>query len=154
MLRPATPEDRDALIVLARHPEVARTLATNAVDSLHEETLLAIDDADGALVGGVRWTLVNRRSRIADVRTLIIDPALAGQGLATRAMNALVAHLLADHDVHRIEAEVYGFNHAAQRVFERVGFTLEGRRRAAYDRHGAWQDGVRYGLLAEDLTAR
>ena len=150
MLRPATPEDRAALVALARHPEVARTLATNAVDSLQEETLLAIDH-DGQLAGGVRWTLVNRRSRIADVRTLIIDPALSGKGLATQAIRALVTHLVTEHDVHRIEAEVYGFNHAARRVFERVGFTHEGTRRRAYDRHGAWQDGVRFGLLADEL---
>jgi len=154
MLRLATPQDVDALVALARHPDVAATLATTAAQSLTEDVgeLLVIEDG-GARVGGVRWVLVNRRSRIADIRTLMIDPAHSGRGLATRAVTALARHLVADHDVHRIEAEVYGFNHAAQRVFERVGFTREGTRRQAYDRHGNWQDGVRYGLLADELTA-
>ena len=53
--------------------------------------------------------------------------------------------------MHRIEAEVMGINEAARRVFERTGFVHEGTRRRAYDRHGAWQDGIRYGLLPEDL---
>ena len=53
--------------------------------------------------------------------------------------------------MHRIEAEVMGINDAARRVFERAGFVHEGTRRRAYDRHGAWQDGIRYGLLPEDL---
>ena len=44
-----------------------------------------------------------------------------------------------------------GINHAAHRVFERAGFVHEGTRRRAYDREGAWQDGIRYGLLPEDL---
>jgi aminoglycoside 6'-N-acetyltransferase len=152
MLRPATPEDRDALVALAQHPDIAATLATTAAQSLREDVgeLLVIED-DHGFAGGVRWVLVNRRSRIADIRTLMIDPARSGQGLATRAVRALVRQLVAVHGIHRVEAEVYGFNTAAQRVFERAGFTEEGRRRRAYDRAGAWQDGVRYGLLADEL---
>ena len=53
--------------------------------------------------------------------------------------------------VHRVEGEVYGFNEAALRTFQAAGFTREGVRRRAYDRHGAWQDGVRFGLLAEEV---
>jgi RimJ/RimL family protein N-acetyltransferase len=34
---------------------------------------------------------------------------------------------------------------------ERSGFVLEGRKRRAYYRHGAWVDGVIYGLTVEDL---
>ena len=152
VLRPATENDRERLIVLAQHAEIAATLATNAVDSLREDVgeLLAIEH-EGALAGGVRWVLINRRSRIADIRTLMIEPSLSGHGLATRAVRELAAYLIRTHDVHRLEAEVYGFNRAAQRVFERAGFTGEGRRRQAYDRAGAWQDGVRFGLLADEL---
>jgi RimJ/RimL family protein N-acetyltransferase len=36
-------------------------------------------------------------------------------------------------------------------VFERAGFVREGVRRRAYDRAGGWQDGVFFGLLAEEL---
>jgi RimJ/RimL family protein N-acetyltransferase len=153
MLRPATPEDVDALVALAQHPEISGTLATNAVASLREDVgeLLAIEDERG-FAGGVRWVLVNRRSRIADIRTLMIDPARSGQGLATRAVRQLTRFLVVEREIHRVEAEVYGFNTAAQRVFERAGFTNEGTRRKAYDRAGAWQDGVRFGLLAEEVT--
>src|SRR6478609_6075179 len=153
MLRPATPEDLEALIDLAQRPEIARTLATNAVDSLRDDVgeLLAVEH-DHQLAGGVRWTLVNRRSRIADIRTLMIDPAHNGQGLATRVVRELSRQLIVDHDIHRIEAETYGFNEAAKRVFLRAGFTHEGVRRAAYDRHGGWQDGARFGLLSHELT--
>jgi len=153
MLRPATPEDLEALIDLAQRPEIARTLATNAVDSLRDDVgeLLAVEH-DHQLAGGVRWTLVNRRSRIADIRTLMIDPAHNGQGLATRVVRELSRRLILDHDMHRIEAETYGFNEAAKRVFLRAGFTYEGARRAAYDRHGDWQDGARFGLLSHEFA--
>jgi RimJ/RimL family protein N-acetyltransferase len=153
VLRPARAADLDALVALARHPEVAPTLATDAAEglaaALGDGELLVIED-DGALVGGVCWVLVNRRSRIADIRTLMLDPAARGRGLATAAVRELAARLFDQHGLHRIEAEVYGFNTAAQRVFERAGFVREGVRRRAYDRAGGWQDGIRFGLLADE----
>jgi RimJ/RimL family protein N-acetyltransferase len=142
-------------VALARHPDVAGSLATDAADDLAPALgddageLLAID-LDGALAGAVRWVLVNRRSRIADVRTLMLDPASRGRGVAVAAVRELVERLFGERGAHRIETEVYGFNVPAQRVFERVGFIREGVRRRAYDRAGGWQDGIRYGLPAED----
>jgi RimJ/RimL family protein N-acetyltransferase len=156
VLRPADAADLGVLVALARARGVAESLSTDAADGLaaamddQAGELLAIEH-DGVLVGGVRWVLVNRRSRIADVRTLMLDPAVRGRGLATEALRELAARLFEQRDVHRIEAEVYGFNRAAQRVFERAGFVREGLRRRAYDRAGGWQDGIRFGLLAEEF---
>jgi RimJ/RimL family protein N-acetyltransferase len=157
VLRPAEPADIDALVALARHPEVAGTLATDAANGLATALdegageLLVIEH-DGAVVGGVRWVLVNRRSRIADITTLMLDPAARGRGLAVAAVRELAARLFAARGLHRLEAEVYGFNGPARRVFERAGFVYEGVRRRAYDRAGDWQDGVRFGLLDEEFT--
>jgi aminoglycoside 6'-N-acetyltransferase len=158
VLRPAVAADIGALVALARQPGVADTLATDAAEelerALHDEAgeLLAIEH-DAALVGGVRWVLVNRRSAIGDVRTLMLDPAVRGRGLGTAAVVELAARVFREPGLHRLEAEVYGFNVAAQRVFERAGFVREGARRRAYDRAGEWQDGVRFGLLAEEFIA-
>jgi RimJ/RimL family protein N-acetyltransferase len=155
MLRVATTADLDALTTLARRPEIARTLATDAADTLagalaaDSGELLVIEHA-GAFAGGVRWQLTNRRSRIAEIRTLMLDPALQGRGLAVPVVRALCDRLFDTHAIHRVEAEVMGSNDAAKSVFERAGFVLEGVRRRAYDRHGAWQDGVRFGLLIEE----
>jgi RimJ/RimL family protein N-acetyltransferase len=157
MLRPATPADLDALTALARRPEIARTLAWDAAERLPRALatdtgeLLAIE-LDGAVAGGVRWEFVNRRSRIAEIRTLMLDPAVQGRGLALAAVRELCDRLFDVHGLHRVEAEVMGINDAAIGVFERAGFVREGVRRRAYDRHGAWQDGVRYGLLVDERT--
>ena len=156
MLRPAAQADLDPLIALARRAEIARTLAWDAADGLAAALdadageLLVVEHA-GAPAGGVRWTVINRRSRIAEIRSLMIDPAFHGRGLGVAAVRELVERLFGRHGMHRIEAEVMGINDAARRVFERAGFVHEGTRRRAYDRHGAWQDGIRYGLLPEDL---
>jgi RimJ/RimL family protein N-acetyltransferase len=154
VLRPATTADLESLRALARHPEIAGSLSTTAADGLPDALTageLLVIEHDGDVVGGVRWQLVNRRSRIAEITTLMVHPAARGRGLALAAVRELSARLLSEHDVHRVEAETYGFNLAAQRVFERAGFTREGLRRGAYDRAGGWQDGVRFGLLADEF---
>jgi RimJ/RimL family protein N-acetyltransferase len=154
VLRPATAADLEPLVALARHPEVAGSVSTTAAEGLAAALaaggVLVIEHAGGP-AGGVCWELVNRRSRIVEVRTLMLEPALRGRGLAVGAVRELCTRLVRDRDVHRIEAEVYGFNASAQRVFERAGFIREGVRRQAYDRAGGWQDGIRYGLLADEL---
>jgi RimJ/RimL family protein N-acetyltransferase len=142
---------------LAADPEVAGTLSTDAARELAvtddpEAGELLVIEYHGELVGGVRWVRVNRRSRIADVRTLMLDPTVRGRGLATAAVRELASRLFEQRGLHRLEAEVYGFNTAAQRVFERAGFAREGVRRRAYDRAGDWQDGVCFGLLDDEFT--
>jgi ribosomal protein S18 acetylase RimI-like enzyme len=158
VLRPAVARDVELLAELARRPGIADTLSTDAPAEL-ERALgddageLLVIEHDGVVAGGVRWVLVNRRSAIGDVRTLMLDPAFRGRGLATAAVVELAARLFRERRLHRLEAEVYGFNVAAQRVFDRAGFVREGTRRQAYDRAGAWQDGVRFGLLADEFVA-
>jgi RimJ/RimL family protein N-acetyltransferase len=94
--------------------------------------------------------LVNRRSRIGAIHTLMLAPAARGRGVATAAIRELAEHLFRDRWLHRLEAEVYGFNQSGQRVFERAGFVREGVRRRAYDREDGWQDGVSFGLLSDE----
>jgi RimJ/RimL family protein N-acetyltransferase len=155
VLRLATTGDLEGLTALARREDVARTLATDAPEQLAAALvdatgeLLVIEDA-GEVVGAVRWLLVNRRSRIADIRSLMLEPAARGRGLATDAIRELCDHLFRERWLHRLEAEVYGFNASGQRVFERAGFVREGVRRRAYDRQDGWHDGIRYGLLSDE----
>jgi RimJ/RimL family protein N-acetyltransferase len=98
----------------------------------------------------VRVAIVNRRSRIAAIRTLMIAPTQRGRGLGAAVLRALARRVLGDDGMHRLEAEVYGFNAAGLRTFEAAGFRREGVRRRAYHRHGEWQDGITFGLLDED----
>jgi RimJ/RimL family protein N-acetyltransferase len=58
---------------------------------------------------------------------------------------------LLDLGFHRLELACYGFNVAALRHAERVGFMREGVKRQAYLRHGVWQDAVQFALLREEL---
>jgi len=132
---------------------VAGSLSTTAADGLADALaageLWIAEAPAGERVGAVRVATVNRRSRIASVETLMVRPESRGRGLGVAILRAVARDAFA-RGVHRLEGETYGFNDAALRTFEAAGFTREGVRRRAYDRHGAWQDGVRFGLLADD----
>ena len=93
----------------------------------------------------------SHRSRIADLRGLMLHPDFRGRGVADGAARLLVRHLLFDLDYHRVQLECYGFNERAIRHAERAGFVQEGVKRKAYWRHGEWVDGVIFGLVREDL---
>lgn len=81
----------------------------------------------------------------------MLEPAERGCGLGVATVKAAAVEVLQRRGMHRVEAEVHGFNLAAQRTFAAAGFVREGVRREAYERHGARHDGVLIGLLAGEL---
>jgi RimJ/RimL family protein N-acetyltransferase len=147
-LRPATHDDLAWVAALARDPAVEPSLALGALDGLPgavDRGELLVDDERRA---AARLVVTVERHRLAAIRTVMVDPAHQGQGIGLALVGALVAEAFGPRALHRLEAEVYAFNAVACRLFERAGFTREGVRRQAWERHGAWQDGVMYGLLA------
>jgi RimJ/RimL family protein N-acetyltransferase len=165
-LRRATETDVDFLVELASHDEVEPFMAAvspRGRDELLDEVRRS--DADpqhhgryvvevaGEPAGALAFSVVNRRSRIADLHAVMLHPDHRGRGLGAAATKLLVRHLVFDLGYHRVQLEVYGFNERALSLFERAGFVREGVRRRAYDRHGDWADGVLFGLVREDLEA-
>lgn len=167
-LRRAEPGDAAYLLGLAADESVEPYLA--AVSPWREENLaeeiersradprhygrLVLEVADGTgwrPAGAFAFEVVNRRSRIANLFGVMVDPAVRGRGLGVAATKVLVDHLVFDLDYHRVQLEVYEHNEGAMRAFARAGFAREGTRRSAYWRHGKWQDGVLFGLIREDL---
>jgi RimJ/RimL family protein N-acetyltransferase len=160
VLRDAGTEDRAWLADVLARPAARRHLAVDApaaalaaldrrLAGADDEGVVVLVDEDGTPLATARWTLRNRRSRIAVVHGLAVDPARAGRGHGTALVRALVEHLVVAHDVHRVEAEAFAANEAALRTFARAGFAVEGRRVRAYDRDGAWQDSVLLARVAD-----
>ena len=152
-LRAAGDGDLAWLDELARDESVAASLSTTAAeglaDSIAAGDLWIAETPPGRRVGAVRVATVNRRSRIASIETLMIHPDARGHGLGAAVLRAVAREAFA-RGLHRLEGEVYGFNEPALRTFDAAGFTREGVRRRAYDRRGTWQDGICFGLLADE----
>jgi RimJ/RimL family protein N-acetyltransferase len=114
----------------------------------------AREDDGWRRAGAFGFEVANRRSRIANLGSLAIHPAFRGRRLADEAAGLFQRYLLSELGYHRLQLEIYGFNERAMAHAERSGFVREGVRRKAYWRHGAWADGVLYGLVAEDLEVQ
>jgi RimJ/RimL family protein N-acetyltransferase len=163
-VRRAGRADVDFMASLAAHEEVEPFMAAVSPrdrEELQEEVRRSDDvpelhgrfviEVGGKPAGAMAFDVANRRSRIAYLHAIMLDPTHRGRGLATAATRLLVRHLVFDLDYHRVQLEVYGFNEPALRHFERAGFRREGVRRRAYWRHDAWVDGILFGLVREDL---
>ena len=155
-LRPAEPGDVPFLVALANRPEVQRLVAARGARTPDELSAQVAEGSrwvlldDGAPAGTVGLRTVNERSRIASLFGLAVDPARRGRGIARAGVADLVGWAFDVRGLHRVEAECYGFNDGAIAFFRALGFVEEGVRRRAWWRHGAWHDGVRFALLADD----
>jgi RimJ/RimL family protein N-acetyltransferase len=167
-LRRARPDDVSFLASLVTHEDVEPFLAAvrprdEAAIRAEVERSLAEpgelgrfvieveEDGEWRRAGAMGYDLANRRSRIANLGGLAIDPRFRGRRLADDAARLFQRHLLLELGFHRLQLEIYGFNERAIAHAERAGFVREGVRRKAYLRHGDWVDGVLFGLVREDL---
>jgi RimJ/RimL family protein N-acetyltransferase len=163
-VRRANAGDVEFMTKLASHEDVepfmaavsardARELAEEVARAEREPDYYGrfVIEVDGERAGVMAFEVENRRSRIADLRGLMLAPGFRGRGIADSAARLLVHHLFFDLDYHRVQLECYGFNERAIRHAERAGFVKEGVKRKAYWRHGEWVDGVLFGLVREDL---
>jgi RimJ/RimL family protein N-acetyltransferase len=165
-IRRAEPRDLDFVVGLANHEDVEPFLSARRPRSpgeLLEEIERSqreprafgrfVVEVDGRRAGVMGFQVENRRSRVAALGGLAIHPAFRGRRFADGAARLLQRHLFHDLGFHRLQLEIYGFNERAMAHAERAGFVREGVRRKAYWRHGAWTDGVLFGLVREDLDA-
>jgi [ribosomal protein S5]-alanine N-acetyltransferase len=101
--------------------------------------------ADGAVVGEIGASL---RGATAQVGYTVVEPSW-GQGYATEALRALLAHALADPRVGRVVAETLIGHAASRRVMEKAGMRLRGHRAGEVD--GEPAELVVYEALAEPV---
>ncbi len=109
-------------------------------------------EVDGRRAGTMGYHEVSAAHRIAQLEVLAVHPDYRRRGVADEAARLLQRYLFLELGFHRLELACYGFNEAAIRHAERVGFVREGVKRRAYLRHGDWQDAVLFSLLAEELS--
>jgi ribosomal-protein-alanine N-acetyltransferase len=103
--------------------------------------------ADEAVVGEIGADL---DGATAQVGYTVVEPSW-GQGYATEALRALLAHLLADPWVDRVVAETLVGHTASRRVMEKAGMRLHSQRVGEVD--GEQAELVVYEVLADPLRS-
>ncbi|MFD5077964.1 GNAT family N-acetyltransferase [Streptomyces sp. NPDC058371] len=164
VLRPFTGDDAAGMAEIIEDPDVIRFTFEPSTDITAERLrswygsrndcedrldLAVTDRATGELLGEVVLYDWDPRNRSCTFRTLI-GPRGRGRGIGTEATRLIVGHGFDQLGLHRIALEVYGHNHRARRVYEKVGFVTEGVRREAQLRNGEWTDEVLMSLLAPE----
>ncbi|MGI9659272.1 MAG: GNAT family N-acetyltransferase [Gaiellaceae bacterium] len=168
-LRRATAADASFVVDLMTHIEIERFLAAvspSTLEELSEEIRLSVErpayhgrlvaeveESTWEPVGSIAYAVANRRSRIAYLSALAIEPGRGGRGLGASVARLAIEYLVSAVGYHRVQCEIYGFNERALAVARKAGFVEEGRRRRAYWRHGEWVDGVLFGALADEFPS-
>jgi RimJ/RimL family protein N-acetyltransferase/heme-degrading monooxygenase HmoA len=96
---------------------------------------------DGPALG--RVTLMSRRLGVAELGIQVV-PSAQRTGLARRAVCAITDYGLDELGLVRVAADVDPENEASRRLFERAGFTLEGRQKDAWVTHTGVADSLIY----------
>ncbi|MDX1992004.1 MAG: GNAT family protein [bacterium] len=165
-LRPAVPEDapsyRAHLLRIYAEPRIDTPYTAEEYPRTPEQDVAMIDlytrlenslflvavTPENTVVGSLRilgGTLKAVRHS-ADL-ALYIDAAYRGQGLGRRMMETGLAWAKAGGILKRIQLEVYARNTRAVRLYESLGFEIEGRRRCAMFQDGEFLDEYLMGLV-------
>jgi RimJ/RimL family protein N-acetyltransferase len=113
-----------------------------------------IQTKDGRLIGGIGMNWLSPYHRVANIGAMIGDPAYWGGGYGTDALLLFLDYAFNWLDLRRIFLDTMSINARVIRQMEKVGFTLEGRRREFMYGDGLWYDGLIYGLLREEWLGR
>jgi RimJ/RimL family protein N-acetyltransferase len=78
---------------------------------------------------------------------LDILPAYQGKGYGSEAIEWALDYAFRRVGLHRVQVRGFSYNAGAIRLYERLGFVVEGREREAVWYEGSWWDTVTLGML-------
>lgn len=107
---------------------------------------------ESGLIGEVRLQNIRWFNRKAEI-SIVLLPEFREKGLGAKALKGLIDYAFKSMNLHRLEAEIYEYNTAAQKLFERLGFQKEGLLREARFTAGRYYHIIRYGLLRKEWQA-
>lgn len=111
---------------------------------------LIIEIKMGTPIGFIVISELDKPNKKANFGMLIGEKHLWGKGYGTDALNTLINYLFNDMDLNRLGLEVFDYNIRAQKLYEKLGFVIEGRQRQGLYRNGKYSDVFFMGLLKEE----
>jgi ribosomal-protein-alanine N-acetyltransferase len=120
-------------------------IAMRAADGFHQ---FAILDGD-AIAGTINVFHILREALQSGAIGYWVDEARNGRGLATTAVEDVVAHMFGVLELHRAEAATLVDNVASQRVLEKAGFERIGLAPRYLRINDVWRDFLLFQRLAD-----
>jgi ribosomal-protein-alanine N-acetyltransferase len=167
-LRALTREDAPAIFAIFGDPAVMKYWSSPPLQSLSEaagiiEEIQSLFSArlgfqwgiclreTGQVLGTCTLFHLNEPHRRAEVGFALRQSSW-GQGLASEALQLLIAHAFQTLGLHRLEADVDPDNERSLRLLERQGFRREGHLRERWHHLGQLRDAIFLGLLRHEWS--
>lgn len=165
-LRPWQEADLHDLVENANNPQVAGFMTNQfphpyteeagrhfmALTASHQPRQMFAIDVDGRIAGGIGihpQTDVNCKN--AEIGYWLGE-TYWGKGLATGAVEQMIAYGFRNFDILRIYGRVFGNNPASARVLEKCGFKKEAHFHQAIFKNGVLLDELIYGLRRSEWS--
>lgn len=145
--------DSDIRVPMSRKAclEFAREQASKGNDNT--SPFLIIEDLQGNPVGMATPSLEDRRVGVFTCGMFIL-PEYQKLGYAREALSLILKFYFGQLRCQKFNASVYSYNESSNRMCEKLGFVLEGRRRHTVYTDGQYYDELLYGLTAEEYFAQ
>ena len=169
-VRPATPDDADAIWQIRHQPGVDEWLSHAVGDRdayvarVRDPDRLALTlvfELDGQVIGDLMlqvedsWAQGDVERPQQAVLGWVLDPGHSGHGYATEAVAELIRICFEDLGLRRVRAVCFAENEPSWRLMERVGMRREEHSvRDGLHRTRGWIDGLTYALLADEWRGR
>jgi [ribosomal protein S5]-alanine N-acetyltransferase len=166
-LRPVEAEDAAIVVPWFNDPDVTRLLLRYRPLTLAEEIEflqrmrssetdlvlgIALCETD-ALIGMTGLHHIEARNRHASFGISIGEKQHWGKGYGTEATGLVIRHAFQTLNLNRLWLHVYEYNTRAIRVYEKLGFRMEGRLRQDTFREGRYWDTLVMGVLREEVES-
>lgn len=112
----------------------------------------AIVDENDVIIGCVYLLNIDSINLCADLHIMIGSKENQGRGIGTFAVTSIVDHAFFNLNLRRLQLEVLEYNQAAQKLYRKIGFIEEGRKRKAVFKDGNYVDEIIMGLLRDDYV--
>ena len=115
-----------------------------------ERTFFLIIAPDGRIIGESVINELDFEMRCANFRIAIFDKDEWGKGIGTWAVEVTRDYAFEVLHLHRLALSVFSFNPRAKRVYEKVGFQVEGVLRDAVLEDGCYADEILMAILEDE----
>ena len=116
--------------------------------------LAIVDRATNAHIGNIKLGPIHPLHRRADVGIIIGDARFRGKGYGRDAMELMLVYGFERLNLHKITLGVYADHEAAVKLYQQLGFSIEGTLKEHLFRDGQFRDKYVMGLLREQYEAR
>lgn len=111
--------------------------------------LAVVHKESNQVVGEVVFNEYDEETDNVNFRVLLSE-ASCNKGLGTEAISLFIQYGMEELELHKIGLEVYSFNPRAEKVYQKVGFKLEGIKREEFIYNQEYIDVKIYGMLQAD----